>query len=85
MGETYIDYLICHLRELIFTLIDGTIQITGANYDQVYGILIGYINAPFASPLDCIQTELLSFIQFIQDKDSIFPGLQSQVIPSTSE
>ncbi|CAG9797369.1 unnamed protein product [Chironomus riparius] len=82
-GSTYIEYLNCHLNELIYTLIDGTSQMSGTDYDYIYGIFTNEIEPPFTAPLDCIQSELLDFKQFIMNLNPIFSNLSSLVTDST--
>jgi hypothetical protein len=85
MGGTYVNYLVCHLRQLIFSLFEETSQMTGVDYDYIFGIVFGSITPPFTSPVDCIETELLSFMEFVSSKNSLLNDLHSQVTTSTSE
>lgn len=40
---------------------------SGADITYILGILNGNVSLPFASPLDCIQNELLSYPAFVEN------------------
>lgn len=49
------------------TFANGISQLSGVNVDYINGILNGTVSAPFVPPLDCIETELLSYITYSQN------------------
>jgi len=60
------------------TFANGISQLSGVKVDYINGILNGTISAPFISPLDCIETELLSYITYSQNI------LQNIILPLVS-
>ena len=42
-------------------------QMSGSDISYIIDILSGAVSPPFTSPLDCIQSELLSYPEFVEN------------------
>ena len=86
VGNSYIGTLLCDLNVNINSLAIGTSHFSGVDVDYILGIFNGTVNSPFTTPLDCIETELLSFQMFIQNiTENVVPEMRTHVIPSPSK
>ncbi|CAG9801624.1 unnamed protein product [Chironomus riparius] len=80
MANSSIIFYFCELNVTTSILATRLSQFTGLNFEYIFDILIGLINPPFESPLDCIESELMSYYFFTQNiKENIIPIFKSQV------
>lgn len=85
VGGGYIKNFLCRLGVTMNILSVGTSRLTGVDSDYIFDILNGSI-LPFETPLDCIELELLSFVEFRQNIfNNEIPLLRSKVQVSTSK
>jgi len=64
----------------------GASQLSGVSVDYILGIFNGTINPPFISPLDCIESLLLSYLYYLQHLNTVvLPQMETLVQPSPSE
>ena len=86
MTNSSIIFYFCELNVTTSILATGLNQLTGLNFWYIFDILIGNISPPFDSPLDCIESELLSFYLYTQNiAETIIPELESQNEESPSK
>jgi hypothetical protein len=85
-GNSLIENLFCTLNETIYTFGVEISLMTGADIDYIIGIFNGTVNPPFMHPLDCIESELLSFKLLRQNiAENSIPQLQNLVQKSPSK
>ncbi|CAG9797368.1 unnamed protein product [Chironomus riparius] len=84
VGNSYIAGFNAFLSIANLTFATGISQLSGVNVDYIMGIFNGTVSSPFISPLDCIETELLSYITYAQNivQNNVNP-LVSQVQQSS--
>lgn len=86
MTNSSIIFYFCELNVTTSMIASGLSQFTGLSFEYIFDILIGNINPPFASPLSCIENELMSYYFFTQYiAENIIPVFESEAEESPSK
>lgn len=65
--NSFITFYNCNVNTTTYMLAAGLSQMSGTDINYILSILSGTISPPFASPLDCIQNELLFYTAYVEN------------------
>ena len=86
IANSAIENYICSADATIYIFAKGISQISGVDIDYILGIFNGTINEPFLEPLDCINTEIISYYSSVQNiTTNLVPEWESLVQKSPSK